>query len=59
VPVFELAAVMPSDPRTWVDGRHVTEEGTRLKARLFADFLQANGLLGGARSEGSGDGASP
>jgi hypothetical protein len=55
VPVFELAAQMPSDPRYWVDGRHVTEEGARLKATLFADFLQASGLLGGAGRDDGGE----
>ena len=43
--MFDFAAVMPTDKRFWLDGRHVNVEGARLKARLFADFLHEAGLI--------------
>jgi hypothetical protein len=45
VPVFDFAAVFPSTPSLFVGAVHVTEEGSRLKAKLFADYLEASGLL--------------
>ncbi len=45
VPVFDFAAVMPQEKQYWADGRHVNEQGARLKAELFAQFLDQNGLL--------------
>ena len=45
VPVFDFAAVMPQAQEYWADGRHVNEKGARLKAELFAQFLDQVGLL--------------
>lgn len=45
VPVYDFAAEMPEDKRYFTDGRHFTREGNELRARLFADFLLAQGLL--------------
>ena len=36
---FDFAALMPEDTRYWSDGRHVNEEGSRLKGELFADWI--------------------
>lgn len=44
---FDFDAAFPDDVRYWApDGIHLNEEGTALKARLVADFLIANGLVG-------------
>lgn len=40
-PVYDFAAEMPLEDRYWADGRHVTEEGARVKAELFAAFIDA------------------
>ena len=45
IPVFDFAAKMPQSEEFWVDGRHVNEEGARLKAELFAEFINETGLL--------------
>ena len=45
VPLFDLAEVMPKDPRYWADGRHSNEAGAALKAGLFAEYLHSEGLL--------------
>ncbi len=45
VPVFDFASVFPATPRLYVGAVHVTEEGSRLKAKLFADYLEQSGLL--------------
>jgi hypothetical protein len=45
VDLFDFAEVFPKDARYYVDGRHVNVEGSRLKAKLFADHLFASGLL--------------
>jgi lysophospholipase L1-like esterase len=45
VPLFDFAAVMPQDAMYWADGRHVNEAGALEKARLFAEFIQAEGLI--------------
>ena len=45
--LFDFAAVMPRDRRYYTDGRHFTEAGNRLRARLFADELIGAGLLSG------------
>ena len=47
VPFFDFAAVMPLDDELWRDGRHVTEEGARRKAELFAAFIHENLLADG------------
>lgn len=45
VPLFDFAAVMPTDKKYWHDGRHVNELGSQLKAELFAKFLDEQGLI--------------
>jgi lysophospholipase L1-like esterase len=44
VPVFDYAAVAPTAPELYFDGVHVLAEGSRIKARLFADYLARNVL---------------
>ncbi len=39
VGLFDFVTVMPTDPTYWSDGRHVNEEGARVKAELFAGFI--------------------
>lgn len=43
--LFDFAAVFPQDLQYFEDGVHVTEAGSRLKAKLFADFIVANELV--------------
>lgn len=43
--LFDFGAVFPPDRDLYVDGQHVNVEGSRLKARLYADYLVASGLL--------------
>jgi lysophospholipase L1-like esterase len=45
VTLFDFARKMPSDKIYWADGRHVNEEGARVKAELFADFIHRSGFL--------------
>ena len=45
IPLFDFAAVMPQDAQYWADGRHVNEAGASVKARLFAEFLNDQGLI--------------
>lgn len=45
IPLFDFAAVMPQDADYWADGRHSNEAGALLKARLFAEFIDAEGLI--------------
>ena len=45
IPLFDFAAVMPTDPKYWGDGRHVNEAGALLKAELFAAFMHEQGLI--------------
>lgn len=45
VPVFDFAAEMPDDPRLFVGALHMSVEGSRVQARLFADFLIREGLV--------------
>jgi lysophospholipase L1-like esterase len=45
VPLFDLAAAMPQDAAYWADGRHVNEAGALVKARLVADYLEAQGWV--------------
>jgi lysophospholipase L1-like esterase len=47
--LFDFAKVFPRDARYFSDGRHVNVEGSRLKARLFADFLVESDLLSAGR----------
>ena len=45
VPVYDFAAEMPDDPHLFVGALHMTVEGSRVQARLFADFLLREGLV--------------
>jgi lysophospholipase L1-like esterase len=45
IPLFDFAGVMPQDPKYWADGRHSNAAGAALKASLFAEYLQSEGLL--------------
>ena len=45
VPLFDLAAKMPTDLKYWRDGRHVNAAGADLEGRWLAEFLQTNELL--------------
>jgi lysophospholipase L1-like esterase len=46
VPLFDFAEVMPQDTTYWADGRHNNEAGALVKARLFAEFIHTQGLIG-------------
>ncbi len=54
VPVFDFAAQMPQDKRYWADGRHVNEAGARLKAELFAAFIDQAGLISASPQPSAG-----
>jgi lysophospholipase L1-like esterase len=43
--LFDFAECAPQDKRYYTDGRHVTEEGSRLKAKMFSRHLIDSGLL--------------
>jgi lysophospholipase L1-like esterase len=45
VPLFDFAEVMPPDATYWADGRHSNEAGALLKATLFAEFIDSQGLI--------------
>ena len=45
IPLFDFAEVMPQDAKYWADGRHVNEAGALEKARLFAEFIDTQGLI--------------
>jgi hypothetical protein len=45
VAVYDFAAEMPDDPALYVGALHFTVEGSRVQARLFADFLLREGLV--------------
>lgn len=45
VPMFDFAVIMPQAEEYWADGRHVNEKGARLKAELFAEFIDKAGLI--------------
>ena len=45
VHLFDYASAFPAEKRYFLDGRHVTEEGARLQAKLFADYLVSAGLV--------------
>ncbi len=46
VQLFDFAAVMATGPEHMPDGRHVSQEGSDLKADLFHDFLLGSGVAG-------------
>lgn len=50
VSFFDFASAFPIDKEYYVDGRHVSEKGSQLKAELFGNFLIENDLL---RDDGS------
>ncbi|MCE7993731.1 MAG: SGNH/GDSL hydrolase family protein [Roseivirga sp.] len=39
IPCLDLANLFPANMEFYTDGRHVNEKGSRLKAKIFADFL--------------------
>lgn len=43
--LFDFANEFPADKQYFHDGRHITFEGSRLKARLFADFIVRHDLV--------------
>lgn len=45
VSLFDFSAAFPRQLQYFDDGVHVTEPGSRLKAKLFADFIVANELI--------------
>ncbi len=45
IPLFHFASVMPQEAIYWADGRHINEAGALVKARLFAEFIDAEGLI--------------
>lgn len=45
VALFDFASVMDQDSRYWADGRHSNEAGALLKATLFAEFIDSQGLI--------------
>jgi hypothetical protein len=42
---FDLRALFPLEKASFTDDMHMTEAGNRVKARLFADWLEAEKLL--------------
>ena len=44
-PLLDLASAMPQDGQYYADDMHSNEKGAALKAKLVADFLEANHLL--------------
>lgn len=45
VELFDFNKIFPKDKKYYTDGRHVNEVGSRLKAKLFADFIISNNLI--------------
>lgn len=43
--LFDFSVQFPRDKRYYRDFQHVTEEGSELKAEMFADFLHDRGLI--------------
>lgn len=39
IPALDFAGLFPNDKELYADGRHVNGKGSRLKAKIFADFL--------------------
>lgn len=46
---FDFAALFPREGRYFVDDMHMNEEGNRLRATIYADYLEREGLLGAPR----------
>jgi lysophospholipase L1-like esterase len=49
--LFDFAPLMPLDDVYWVEGRHLTAEGNRLKAEMIAEFLASTGALPGGEHQ--------
>ena len=45
IPLIDLARTMPEGATYWLDGLHMTPQGTREQAGQYAAFLVDNGLL--------------
>lgn len=45
VPFYDFAADMPPDLVYWHDGRHMSAEGLRVRAKLLAAYLDSAGLI--------------
>lgn len=46
IPLYDLGANFPAQRQLWTDDAiHMTAEGAATQARLYADFLLANGLI--------------
>lgn len=45
VSLFNLAGVFPADKEYYVDGRHMTDKGDALRARLVAEYIIKNRLI--------------
>lgn len=46
LPFFDFAKAMPSNKKFWVKrGVHVNKKGARIKAHLFTDYIEHNGLI--------------
>lgn len=45
VPVYDFATEMPKDPKYWADPVHLNLAGARIKAKLFADYIEKSGLM--------------
>ncbi|UCG16209.1 MAG: SGNH/GDSL hydrolase family protein [Phycisphaerales bacterium] len=54
VPLIDLSATFPKDPRYFTDDTHKTDEGLELAARMIADGLQQNGVLARALEQRGG-----
>jgi lysophospholipase L1-like esterase len=50
--LFDFAKIFPKDKKYFVDGRHTTVEGTKLKAKLFAEYITENRII--PRGNGAG-----
>jgi lysophospholipase L1-like esterase len=43
--LFDFGEVFPNDKNLFTDGRHLNEDGAKLKAKLFADYLINHNLI--------------
>lgn len=39
VPVYNFALEMPQERKFWIDGRYGSEEGAKVRGKLFARFI--------------------
>lgn len=51
VAVYDLAAEFPLERKYFIDGRHMNEDGARLKAQMIAAFLEREGLVPGKEED--------